>query len=156
MAEQHRADKIAHDEAVRLIHEYYWQLDDNCAASMLKFLAHHFGCELNQQLLDAATGMHGAGGYRAQCGLLEGGLLFIGLHGAIHGLEKQVTINLCHDFAQAFEKHFSSLSCRELRPQGFSAHDAPHQCEELTIKAVVFAQTFIEQHVAGNGKFYGG
>jgi len=31
------------------------------------------------QLLDAAVGMHGAGKYGAQCGLVEGSLMFIGL-----------------------------------------------------------------------------
>lgn len=44
--------------------------------------------------MDAALGMHGAGGYRAQCGLVEGALMFIGIWGKMHGKEEAEIVRI--------------------------------------------------------------
>ena len=63
------------------VHELYWKKDCNCAKTMLLCLCEHFCIPLQEQTLHAATGMHGAGRFRAQCGLVEGALMFIGIAG---------------------------------------------------------------------------
>jgi len=66
------------------VHEYYWRDDANCATTTLKILSETLAVEVCDQVIDAALGMHGAGGYRAQCGLVEGALMFLGIAGR-HG-----------------------------------------------------------------------
>jgi undecaprenyl diphosphate synthase len=39
--------------------------------------------------------MHGAGGYRAQCGLVEGALMFIGVIGKARGLSNEAVVQAC-------------------------------------------------------------
>ena len=56
------------------VHDLYWKDDINCARTMLICLSELYKVNLEQQVVRAAIGLHGAGGYRAQCGLLEGGL----------------------------------------------------------------------------------
>lgn len=101
--------------------------------------------KLDSQIMQAAVGLHGAGGYRAQCGLVEGALLFIGLYGHRAGKAESEIVKCCYDFAAAFERRFGSLSCRELRPNGFTPSDPPHACEGLTAEAIEFAVEFVGQ-----------
>ena len=68
----------------RRVHDYYWKDDINCAKTTLKILAEIFEVPLKDQVLDSATGLHGAGRYDAQCGLVEGALMFTGILGKIH------------------------------------------------------------------------
>lgn len=62
------------------VHELYWDCDVNCARTMLICLGELFGVTYEPQTLNAAVGLHGAGGYRAQCGLVEGSLMFAGVY----------------------------------------------------------------------------
>ncbi len=62
------------------VHELYWGSNVNCARTSLICLGDLFGVEIADQTLRAAIGLHGAGGFRAQCGLVEGPLMFIGLY----------------------------------------------------------------------------
>lgn len=130
------------------VHHYYYRDDHNCAVTTLKILAERFGVNLHSQVLDAALGMHGAGGFRAQCGLIEGALLFIGIYGKMRNLADEEIISWCKRFASDFEKKFTSLQCRELRPEGFSSDNPPHLCEELTCRANEFAISFIAGRIA--------
>ncbi len=124
---------------------YYWQEDINCAATALRIAAQAFGVDLTPQVIDAATGMHGAGRYGAQCGLVEGTLMFTGIYGRIKRLPEETVADVCRQFAAVFEKRFGSLQCRILRPQGFGDGNPPHLCESLTIDAVTVAIDFIRQ-----------
>ncbi len=98
--------------------------------------------------MDAALGMYGAGGYRAQCGLVEGPLMFIGIHGKKLGLSDGAIGRICKQFAAEFEGNFSSLVCRELRPEGFHPDNPPHLCEPLTVEAIEFQYRFIVEKMA--------
>jgi len=129
------------------VHRYYWEENINCAMATLKNLAESFGVSLHPQLIDAALGMHGAGKYRAQCGLVEGTLLFIGIFGRLNQLPDEEIVTLCRSFAEAFENHFSSLQCRILRPQGFAPDNSHHICEGLTCRANDFSIQFIAQKI---------
>lgn len=126
------------------VHELYWKYDINCARTTLTCLASCFNMKLKEETLNATIGLHGAGGYRAQCGLVEGGLMFLGIY--FHEREKtDVQIaSICYDYADEFTKKFGSLKCYVLRPNGFTDQDPPHACEALTCKAILFAYEFIQ------------
>ncbi|WP_163338682.1 C-GCAxxG-C-C family protein [Desulfopila sp. IMCC35008] len=123
----------------------YHDEDINCATTSLRILAELCGIVLNQQVVDAAIGMHGAGGYGAQCGLVEGGLMFIGIMGRKHRLPDEVIVDICREFGRRFEEHFSSLQCSSLRPEGFHPENPPHLCENLTCRATEFTARFVEE-----------
>lgn len=125
------------------VHGLYWNDDLNCATTILITLSEIFQIDLGSQIIDAAIGMHGAGKYGAQCGLVEGSLMFIGIQGKEKGLEHVEIVTRCHDFAKEFEKEFGSLNCRDLRPQGFKPDNPPHLCEEITKKAIAFTLNYL-------------
>jgi hypothetical protein len=131
------------------VHEYYWACDWKCAVTTLRVLAEVFGLPLSDQVLDAALGMHGAGGYRAQCGLVEGALMFVGVVAKAEGLSDDVIVQACYNYAEQFELRFGSLLCRELRPEGFKPDNPPHLCEELTRDAVLFDVSFVSDLLEG-------
>lgn len=125
------------------VHELYWKYNVNCARTMLVCLGALFETPMERQTLEAALAMHGAGGYRAQCGLVEGALMFMGIYFYENGMTENEAVNRCYRFAESFERRFGSLRCKELRPGGFSRRDPPHLCEGLTCGAVEFAWDFI-------------
>jgi C_GCAxxG_C_C family probable redox protein len=123
--------------------KYYWEDDINCATTTLNILAEHFGVKLHQQVTNAAVGMHGAGEYGAQCGLVEGALMFLGIIGKEKRLADEAVVEACRELAGAFEQRFGSLNCRVLRPQGFKEENPPHLCEPLTCEAIEFSLIFV-------------
>ena len=127
------------------VHSLYYDLDLNCARTMLRCLGEVFQFQVGEDLMEAAVGLHGAGGFRAQCGLVEGALLFIGLFGAGKGLEDEKRSALCYEFAERFTEIFGSLRCEKLRPGGFRKDDPPHRCESLTVSAILYVCRFIEE-----------
>lgn len=126
------------------VHSYYWDDDINCARTMLKTLSEYFKIELHDQVVNSAVGLHGAGKYGAQCGLVEGMLMFIAVASTELGKDESHIVNGCYDFAKDFEQKFKSLSCRDLRIGGFKKDDPPHLCEDLTKEAVRFAIDWFE------------
>ena len=108
------------------VHELYWNDDINCARTAIICLGELFETTIEQQILWSAVGLHGAGGYRAQCGLVEGTLMFMGIYLHVMGKTEDEIVVACYNFANAFEKTFGSLRCFELRPTGFSKNDPPH------------------------------
>lgn len=124
---------------------YFWQDDLNCATTQLNILAEYFSIELQQQIIDAAIGMHGAGRYGAQCGLIEGPLMFIGIWGRQKNLSDEKIAALCLELAKQFEEKFGSLNCSSLRPGGFKEDDPPHLCAPLTQRAAALAILFLEK-----------
>lgn len=127
------------------VKEYYWEEDVNCATTTLKVLSEHFGIKLDSQIIDCAIGMHGAGEYGAQCGLVEGVLMFLGIYGRAKNIPKDDIVLYCNEFAKQFEKKYNSLLCSQLRPEGFHPDNPPHLCETLTCNTVDFAIEFISK-----------
>ena len=125
------------------VHEYYWEDDINCATTTLKILSETFAIKLNDQVIDSAIGMHGAGEFGAQCGLVEGTLMFLGIAGRAKGILDENIVKYCQDFARQFEMRFSSLQCGVLRPQGFKPDNPPHLCEGITKEGVAFSIEFV-------------
>lgn len=132
------------DTIEKLVHRCYWQDDINCACTTLKCLETLFHMQVEDSIYTASVGLHGAGGYRAQCGLVEGALLFIGLYSQHKGKSKEEAVSICYNFAANFDKRFGSLQCYFLRPNGFTENDPPHACESLTVNAITFIYQFIE------------
>lgn len=86
---------------------------------MLRVLGAVTGQVIHEQVFAAATGMHGAGGYGAQCGLVEGGLMFLGVWGREMGKTQEWITEACNAYAQGFERRFGSLLCRGTPSPGF-------------------------------------
>ncbi len=125
------------------VHGLYWNDDINCARTVIICLGELFETTIEWQTIWSAVGLHGAGGYRAQCGIVEGTLMFIGIYLHKMGKTEDEIVSACYNFASAFEKTFGSLRCFELRPTGFSENDPPHMCENLTCKGIKFAFQYI-------------
>jgi len=77
------------------VHEYYWTDDINCATTTLKILSEAFAIKLKDQIIDAAIGMHGAGEFGAQCGLVEGTLMFMGIAGRARCIQDENIVKSC-------------------------------------------------------------
>ena len=129
------------------VKKFYWEHDFNCATASLLVLSDRLDIKLSGQVLDAAVGMHGAGGYRAQCGLVEGTLMFLGIIGRQARIPDKEIEKACKRFASKFERRFSSLLCSVLRPGGFSADDPPHLCEGLSCRAICFSIEFVDEFI---------
>lgn len=127
------------------VSDSYWRRNVNCATTMLNILAEIYGINLEEQVINAAIGMHGAGSFGAQCGLVEGALMLIGIWGKEKDLPDHSIVELCYGFARDFEGHFASLTCKQLRPQGFNPDNPPHLCENLTNQAVNFAIKYLAE-----------
>jgi C_GCAxxG_C_C family probable redox protein len=129
------------------VQKYYQEDDINCATANLKILANQFDVVLNQQVINAAIGMHGAGSYGAQCGLVEGMLMFLGILGRANSYSEKRIAEICKTYASTFEKEFGSLLCSSLRPEGFGPEVPPHWCTNITEKAIFFNFNFIKNHL---------
>lgn len=132
------------EHIAELVRHCYWEKDINCARTMLHCLSELRSLPLDPQLSVAAIGMNGAGRFRGQCGLVEGVLMFLGVSGAEKNVPVDEIVRRCGVFAAAFQERFGSISCRDLRPNGFRPDDPPHYCEKLTLEAVVFALNSVE------------
>ena len=128
------------------VHELYWDKDVNGARTTLLILGELLPIPLKEQTLHAAIGLHGAGGFRAQCGLVEGGLMAIGMYYSSLHKEEEAIVSVCYRYAREFSDTFGSLRCFELRPGGFRPEDPPHKCEKLTCEAIAFTYDFIVAH----------
>ena len=129
-----------------LIHHLYHDKDFNCAITTLLCLGKEFGMEINQQVLDSAICLNGGGRFRAQCGLVEGALMFIGIYATQRGMKKKDMMKIAYGFCDGFSTRFNSLLCRDLRPGGFQKTDPKHMCEPLTQDTVAFTVDYLKQY----------
>jgi len=93
--------------------------------------------------MNAVIGMHGAGGFRAQCGLVEGALMFVEIFLADKGKKENEISEVCFQFAKKFTEKYVSLQCFDLRPNGFTNNDPPHACEKLTIDVIIYTYHYL-------------
>ncbi len=132
------------------VKSYYFDDDLSCTTANLKILSEKFNIKLSDQVFDSAIGMHGAGEHGAQCGLVEGTLMFLGIIGRLMGTPDEEIVSCCNEFARKFENRFSSLLCSILRPEGFHSNNPSYLCERLTCQAIClnieFVGKFINQY----------
>ena len=130
------------------VHYFYHEAGVNCATGTLTLLSDIFRVPLQEQVYDSAIAMHGAGKYGAQCGILDGAMMFITIYGKQRGLTKTVMVGLVHDWAALFEQEMGSIVCKGLRPFPLTPEDAPkHLCEPITVKGVKLAVKYIKEAV---------
>ncbi len=136
-----------HDQITQLVTDRvthaYREEDLPCTPTTLRILSELFEIELSDQVYEASIGMNGAGKYGAQCGLVEGALMFVSIVCRQRGMSIDETGQACNDFAASFEAKFGTLICRELRPEGFSEDNPPHLCEPRSIDAITHAIAFV-------------
>lgn len=125
------------------VHNLYWNHDMNCSATTLLTLSEIFLTNLCSQVVDAVTGIPGAGRSGSLCGLVGGSIMFIGIRGKENGLGHEEIVTTCNNFVKGFEEEFGSLNCSELRPEGFKPENPLHLCEEITKKAIKFTLNYL-------------
>lgn len=133
------------------IHQAYWKENIPCAPAVLRILSKLYGLNLDEQVYRSAEGMGGAGEYGAQCGLLEGALMFAGILGAEESLSKEDIHAICCGLASEFEEKFGSLLCREIRPEGFKKGNPPHLCEQRSVEAAEYAAGYLLSIIESEG-----
>lgn len=125
-----RSYRLMKEYITKRVHELYWNDNINCARTALTCLSELFQTVIEPQTIWSAVGLHGAGGYRAQCGLVEGTLMFIGIYFHILGKTECETVSACYHFASAFDKEFGSLRCFELQPYRFFTKTIRRTCRK--------------------------
>lgn len=125
------------------VHHLYYETDTNCARTTLLILAQLFDTPIEEQTYQSAVGLHGCGGHRDQCGLVEGAVMFLGIYFLKRGWKEGEVVSQIFDFAEAFTKTFGSVRCHDLRPGGFQLSDPPHRCEGLTCNTISFTHQLI-------------
>lgn len=130
------------DEKIKL---YHHEQKNNCAQTTLKILSEIFDIEVSPQVIDSACGLNGGGRYGAQCGLLEGALMFIGIKACKENKDKKYINQKCYGYTSEFEKRFESLLCSDLRLEGFKKGDPPDVCEKLFKKSLISATEYIKE-----------
>ncbi len=129
------------------VHKLYWSDDLNCATTILLALSKKYSVEINKQVIDSLKGLPGASKQGELCGLVAGGLMFIGIYGSANGWSDKEVSKICSSYSADFKERFNSLSCSDLRPEGFSKENPPHLCEDLTVRALSFASNFLDEHL---------
>ncbi len=130
-----------------LVRHYFRDLEINCATTTIKILGEFLGLEVSPQVLDSTVGLNGAGQHGAQCGLVEGGLMFLGMIGRERGISDDDIVAACDRYATEFEREFGSMICSVLRPEGFNDDNPPHICEPVSCRAVKFSNRFVREFV---------
>lgn len=123
---------------------YYGEPKLSCVHAMLKILAEVFQVDVSREIYDASAGMAGGGGrFGGQCGLIQGGILFIGIVSARLAVDQDTLKQHCFDYSALAEKELGSLLCREIRPEGFAEGNPPDLCKPRTIQSIVSTSKFI-------------
>ena len=120
----------------RRVGQYYWKDDINCAETTLKVLSEIFEIPLNKQVLNSALALPGAGQCGAQCGIVSGTIMFLGIFGRENRIDDSTIKEFSKRFTNVFETTFKSVQCSVLRPEGFHPDNPPHICESLTCDGI--------------------
>jgi hypothetical protein len=126
------------------VENMYHDLDLSCVHTTLHILEEVFDTPIAPETYDSCAGMLGGGGlYGGQCGLIQGGIIFISLLCARRGLDKDTLTQHCYDYSARSVKELGSLLCREIRPEGFSDDNPPNLCEPRTVQNIIATVRFV-------------
>ncbi len=124
----------------------YHDDDLSCVHATLKILGEVFAVEVSPQTFDASSGMFGGGGnYGAQCGLVQGAVMFVGILGAGREMDTETLGRHCFDLSERLEGELGSLVCREIRPEGFADDNPPNLCEPRSVQSIVSTARFLAE-----------
>ena len=62
-------------------------------------------------------------------------------------LSQDEIVTICYDYATGFTGEFGSLSCRELRPEGFKPENPPNICKDLAHHSMEYGIQFIKNWI---------
>jgi hypothetical protein len=126
------------------VENMYHDLDLSCVHTTLRILEEVFDTPIAPETYDASAGMLGGGGcFGGQCGLIQGGIIFISLLCARGGLDEDTLKQHCYDYSALTVKELGSLLCREIRPEGFSDDNPPNLCEPRTVQNITATVRFV-------------
>ena len=100
------------------VQTYFVDGNDNCTMTSLRIQGEHFETPLDSQVLDAAQCVPGTIGTRETCGLITGGLMFIGVWGAQHHHPRETLNLLAQRMTSQVRHQFGSVCCRDLKVEG--------------------------------------
>jgi C_GCAxxG_C_C family probable redox protein len=135
---------MTQEQILEKIKLYHHKQKNNCAQTTLKILSETFGIDVCRQVIDSACGLNGGGRYGAQCGLLEGALMFMGIKANKENRDKKYANKVCYAYTEKFKKEFESLLCKDLRPEGFKKGDPPDVCEKIFVKSLNLVIEYIK------------
>lgn len=136
-------DRVILEQVRDVVQEGFFTREEDSAVTVLRGLGEVFDTALSPQLLQAAAAVSGAGCSGAQCGIVEGALLFIGLYYGAKGKTAAEIAAVSRAFAAAYAEKWGSLRCAELRPGGVHEDDPPTLCAGLTLEGIIFTREFI-------------
>lgn len=142
-----RDRKVENLNILERVHELYWNDDKNCAITTVTILSEHYDVRLESQVIDGLAFMPGLGMNGLTCGIVIGGLTFIGIFQKERQYDNGSMKQQAQQLVAEFKKTFGSELCSVLRPEGFSEDNPPHLCENLTVKAIKFIINFIDERV---------
>jgi len=122
------------------MHYYYVEQGLNCAEATIIVLSEKFDLLINQQVMAAAIGMNGAGGSGAQCGLIEGSLMFLGILGVVKNATKDEIKAVIQNYTKLFNDKFHSLNCNFIKPEN---EYESKKCRDLAKESVQFCFEYI-------------
>ena len=125
---------------------YYEIEEHNCAVSVLKVLAERYDFPIHQQVMDSALAQNGLGQSGAQCGLITGAAMFLGVVAVEQGWTKDTLHEHTQRLTTEFKNAFHALDCRSIRPEGFVADNPPHLCEPRTVEALEIMINYISRY----------
>ena len=137
---------IIENKIKELVKEAYWVRDENCCIALIKTISDIFSLDISGELISAAAALPGAGRFGAQCGLITGGIMIIGIIGKSQQKSNDEIRNISYNYSKMFFEKYYSLMCKELRPQGFASDNPPHLCEKLTVEAAIDLYKLIDSH----------
>ncbi len=136
-------DRVILEQMRDHVQDSLFAREEDAAVTVLRGLGELFDTALPTQLLQAAEAVSGAGCSGAQCGIVEGALLFLGLHYAGKGRSRAEIRRLSGAFAAAYAEKWGSLRCADLRPGGVHEDDPPTLCAGLVMEGILFTREFI-------------
>ncbi|MCK5126643.1 MAG: C_GCAxxG_C_C family protein [candidate division Zixibacteria bacterium] len=126
----------------------YFEIEEhNCAVCVIKVLSERFDFPIEQQTLDACLAQNGLGQYGAQCGLITGATMFLGIVAAQNNWEKEKLYLHTRELTALFEKKFKSLLCSAIRPEGFHEDNPPYICQPRTVDALEIFIDYLKIHL---------
>jgi C_GCAxxG_C_C family probable redox protein len=107
-------EKLVNKAAERC--EEYRLAGYHCSEATIRAVSEVLGLELNNDVLKTACGFRGGGGMRERCGVVEAGIIIIGLkYGRLKPTEKSGPYRyLVGKLHQRFLEELGSYTCRDL------------------------------------------
>ena len=127
-----------------LAKKYFLEQGLNCGLTMMHCLSDFFQLPVHEQVYASINGIMEHRAKRHQCGLYKGALMFLGIYGAQLGWSRDQLNEKTLSLAEAFEEHFHSIHCYELRSASFDSDPRHDLCADLAAEAVLFAVGIIK------------